>query len=400
MKIKEINILPTLRFSEFDADWKKKLIDEISTVVGGGTPDTTDKEYWNGDVVWFTPSEIKEKYLKDSVRKITELGVKKSSAKYLPINSLILSTRATVGDVGINKINCTTNQGFQNLIINQNIDHEYIYYWIIKNKKEFLKRSSGSTFPEISNKEVKKINVTLPSFDEQKKIAGFLGVVDERIDLLTQRLEKVKEYKKGVMQKIFNQEIRFRKEDGTNYPAWQEKKLGEVVKFKQGVQVPVQEQYLEYSDKVTRFIRIVDLTKNDEPVRYIKKPNSENIISKKDLFMVRYGSPGLMGLGYEGVIANNLFRLIPYNIDNISSKFLLYLLTLKKNKILSYSSSTTMPAISFSGLKLLKLNLPNKYEQEKIANFLSSIDTKIELMEKQLTETKNYKKSLLQQMLV
>ena len=143
---------PTLRFGEFDGEWSEKRLGDTSEIVGGGTPETIKKEYWDGTIQWFTPTEIKSKFISNSKKTITELGLKKSSAKLLPKGTLLFSSRATVGDVGIAQDECTTNQGFQSFIVNEDNETEFLYNWIIKNKKEFLKRASGSTFLEISKR--------------------------------------------------------------------------------------------------------------------------------------------------------------------------------------------------------------------------------------------------------
>ena len=122
-----------------------------------------------------TPTEIKSKYIKWSNRTITELGLKKSSAKVLPQGTLLLSSRATVGDVGIAVEECTTNQGFQSLIVNDNNSNEFFYNWIIMNKNEFIKRASGSTFLEISKK---------PSVNSNKEKVSILEDVDFELELI------------------------------------------------------------------------------------------------------------------------------------------------------------------------------------------------------------------------
>ena len=152
-----------LRFNNYDEDWKETKIKNIAEVVGGGTPKTEIDSYWNGDIKWYTPSEIgKTKYIKDSERHITEDGLKNSSAKLLPKNTILLSSRATVGEISITLTECSTNQGFQSLIPKNNVDTEFIYYLISNIKNEFLRRSSGSTFLEISKNEIKKIKINIP----------------------------------------------------------------------------------------------------------------------------------------------------------------------------------------------------------------------------------------------
>ena len=193
-----------LRFDKYNDDWKETKIKNIAEVVGGGTPKTDIESYWNGDIKWYTPSEIgKTKYIKDSERHITEEGLKNSSAKLLPKNTILLSSRATVGEVSIALTECSTNQGFQSLITKNNVDAEFIYYLISNIKNEFLRRSSGSTFLEISKHEIKKIKINIPSLNEQKEIGKVLSNIDKKIFYLEDRINKTQEFKKGLLQQMF-----------------------------------------------------------------------------------------------------------------------------------------------------------------------------------------------------
>jgi len=162
-KDKKVLNVPNIRFPEFKEEWKKCRLGEVATIVGGGTPDTNNSMFWNGSIQWFTPSEVgKNKYIAHSIRTISEEGLKKSSAKLLPIGTILLSSRATIGECSINTIECTTNQGFESLIINQDNYNEFFFYLIQTKRKELIRKSCGSTFLEISSNEIKKINITNP----------------------------------------------------------------------------------------------------------------------------------------------------------------------------------------------------------------------------------------------
>ena len=177
--------------------------------MGGGTPDTTVQEYWNGGIQWFTPSEIgKNKYTDKSERTITQDGLNNSSAKVLPINTILLSTRATIGESSIAKTECCTNQGFQSLIANEEITcYEYLYYLVATLKKELIRKSCGSTFLEISANEVRKIKTFIPSLEEQRKVASLLALLDERIATQIKIIEKLESLIKGLCQKLTQQDI-------------------------------------------------------------------------------------------------------------------------------------------------------------------------------------------------
>ena len=187
-----------MRFPEFEGEWKKKKLGDIANITGGGTPNTDIEEYWNGEIHWFTPSEIKSAYVDKSVRTITELGLVKSSAKLLPAGAVLLTTRATIGEVAIAQKECCTNQGFQSLVVNDGINNIFIANWIKQNKNELTKRAKGSTFAEISKSEVEKIPLVIPNTDEQNKIAKFLTLLDERIATQNKIIEQYKSLINGL----------------------------------------------------------------------------------------------------------------------------------------------------------------------------------------------------------
>ena len=169
-------------------------------VVGGGTPDTNNHKYWNGDIQWFTPSEIgRDKYVTNSLRTISEEGLNKSSAKLLPIGTILLSSRATVGECSINKVECTTNQGFQSLITKEYFSKEFVFYLMQTKRKELIRKSCGSTFLEISANEVRKIKIAVPTSKEQEKISKLLALLDERITIQNKIIEDLKKLKSAII---------------------------------------------------------------------------------------------------------------------------------------------------------------------------------------------------------
>ena len=199
---KNLNV-PHLRFPEFRGEWETKSINDLAVVIGGGTPDTTVKSYWDGEIQWFTPSEIgKNKYVDSSLRTITEEGLNNSSAKLLPPNTILLSSRATIGECSLSLRECTTNQGFQSLVSKKcNVD--FLYYLIQTKKKDLIRRSCGSTFLEISANEVRKIQVSVPSDVEQQKIAELLSLIDERIATQNKIIEDLKKLKSAISKYLF-----------------------------------------------------------------------------------------------------------------------------------------------------------------------------------------------------
>ena len=205
-KDKNLNV-PNLRFPEFSGEWESTPISTIADIIGGGTPDTSVDEYWGGNIQWFTPSEIgKEKYAYLSDRTITEAGLINSSAKLLPQGTVLLSTRATIGECSIATAECTTNQGFQSLVAKKNnVSSEFLYYIVAKIKREMLRRSCGSTFLEISANELKKIHANIPSKAEQEKLVSLLSLIDQRIETQKKIIEKCESLIRGLCEKLTRQ---------------------------------------------------------------------------------------------------------------------------------------------------------------------------------------------------
>ena len=230
----EVKNIPRIRFEGFLQDWNQSTIGDSFEIIGGGTPSTTNNEYWDGDINWFTPTEIKGREVTSSIRKITSKGLQNSSAKILPVNTLLFTSRATIGEMSFNTKECSTNQGFQSILPSTENDNRFLYYWSSLNKRVFIRKATGSTFLEISKKTLEKIYLSIPSLPEQQKIADFLTAVDKRIELLEKKKTLLETYKKGVMKKIFNQEIRFKDDKGNDFPDWKEKRLGDLFNFIRG----------------------------------------------------------------------------------------------------------------------------------------------------------------------
>lgn len=187
--------------------WKSLTVGDLAQVVGGGTPSTLNPDYWDGDIYWLTPTEINSKYVHASNRKITLNGLNNSSAKLLPKGAILLTTRATLGACSINNQDnpVCTNQGFQSLVCKNFVDNEFLYYVITEKafQKLLIKNASGSTFQEISSKNLKSISVHLPSIDEQRQIVLLLSTIDQKIDCVKRSLKALKAQKTAFMQQMF-----------------------------------------------------------------------------------------------------------------------------------------------------------------------------------------------------
>lgn len=194
--------------------WVEKKIGEVCGIMNGGTPDTKVKEFWDGDNLWITPKDmgrLTSIFVDDTERKITDAGIKNSSAKILPPDSVILSSRAPIGHLAINAKPLSTNQGCKGLIPNQNISTLYLYYFL-KNSVQLLNDlGSGTTFKELSGSKLSEVIIPLPPLSEQQNIVkqlGSLSAETKRLEANYQKkLDGLEELKKSILQKAFSGEL-------------------------------------------------------------------------------------------------------------------------------------------------------------------------------------------------
>lgn len=194
-----------LRFQTFKSDWQQYELGDITKIIGGGTPDTNTPSYWDGEINWFTPAEIGEStYVSESKRKITELGLNNSSAKLLPAKRTVLFTsRASIGNAAILQVSACTNQGFQSFIASEHLDVYFLYSMCNQIKHEANKKAAGSTFIEISGKQLAKLKVLIPELQEQQMIGELFAEFDTIIDLEKHKTELLELKKKALLQQMF-----------------------------------------------------------------------------------------------------------------------------------------------------------------------------------------------------
>ena len=169
-------------------EWKEYKLGEIAEIVGGGTPSTSNEDYWDGDIPWLSPKDLtgyNRVYIEKGARNITKEGLRKSSSKLMPAGTVLFSSRAPIGYVAIAKNEICTNQGFKSLVCNPNkLWNVFAYYWLKANTEYLQSLGTGTTFAEISGAVMKSISISIPPLSEQKRIASILSSLDDKIDLL------------------------------------------------------------------------------------------------------------------------------------------------------------------------------------------------------------------------
>lgn len=201
------------RLPGFKEEWVTKVLGDLADIRSGGTPSTLNSDYWDGDVLWCTPTDITalngHKYLGVTARKITEMGLKSSSAEIIPAGSIVMTSRATIGECAINTVPLSTNQGFKNFLPFEGVDGEFLYYLLTMQKQGFIGLCGGSTFLEIGKSQLRGYLVRLPATKaEQTAIAQVLSEMDADIAAVEARLTKARAIKQGMMQELLTGRIR------------------------------------------------------------------------------------------------------------------------------------------------------------------------------------------------
>lgn len=401
-----------MRFPEFEGEWEEKRLGEVAEIVGGGTPDTTIEEYWNGNIQWFTPSEIKASYVSKSERTITELGVQKSSAKLLPIGAILLTTRATIGETAITKNICTTNQGFQSLIVNKQSNNIFIANWIKRNTKELVKRSNGSTFLEINKSEIEKIPISIPSKVEQNKIAIFLSLIDERIEAQRKIIEGYESLIKGLSEKLFSQQIRFKNKNGNKYSDWRIKMLEEIGESFNGLSGKNKDDFGEGKLYIQYKQIFSGSTINVNECGLVNIYNGENQskVQYGDVFFtVSSETPDEIGMSSvlidevdEMYLNSFCFGVRPSSLNLVNPLYMSFLLraSIFRSKVIKLAQGSTRYNLSKVALMKLAIPLPLMEEQKQIAQFLLSIGTKIRVESSILEKYQSQKMYILQNLFI
>ncbi len=401
--------VPELRFPGFTDDWEERKLGELSNIVGGGTPSTSNPEYWDGDIDWYAPAEIGEQsYVSKSKKTITELGLKKSSARILPVGTVLFTSRAGIGNTAILAKEATTNQGFQSIVPDQNkLDSYFIFSRTNELKRYGEVTGAGSTFVEVSGKQMSKMSIMVPELSEQQKIGSFFKQLDDTIVLHQRKLDLLKEQKKGYLQKMFPKngekvpELRF----AGFADDWEERKLSEgTSKIGDGLHGTP-----NYSDNGDVFFingnnlvngKIV-ITKETKLVTESNQSKDDKLLNMDTILMSINGTIGnLAWYNNERVMLGKSAAYL--TVSNFDKKFIFsYLQTSTiKNYFLNNLTGTTIKNLGLKTIRDTTLFVPTLEEQQKIGSLFKQLDDTIALHQRKLDLLKEQKKGFLQKMFV
>lgn len=393
-------------FGPIPEDWEVKRLGEVGEVFSGGTPNTEIQEYWNGNIDWCTPTDITllngAVYIERTALKITDLGLKSSSAVLLPPNSIIVCTRATIGNAAISLHQIATNQGFKNIVPNENIDTLFLYYTIVNNKTRLIRLGNGSTFLEVSKSDFENLTIPVPPLPEQRRIVSVLSLWDTAISKQTALIEKLTLRKRGLMQQLLTGKKRLKGFEGE----WKEVRLGDVASINRGGSPRPIEKYLTKGDGYN-WIKIGDVGVN---AKYIT--NTEEKIVKEGLSKTRFVKSGdfilsnSMSFGrpyilkIDGCIHDGWLVIQEYN-KTFDIDFLYYILgydtTLAQYK--SMAAGSGVLNLNKEIVKEVILKTPSIDEQKAIASILINADKEIEIANEKLLHMQEEKRGLMQVLL-
>lgn len=393
---------PKLRFPEFKGEWESKKLGDLTEKIGDGlhgTPiysDDSDIYFINGNNLTDGKIEINE------TTKKVDLEILTKNYKKLNTNTLLISINGTIGSIAKynnEKVMLGKSVGYLNFI--ENIDFYYHVFHTETVQNFFNSELTGSTIKNLSLKTLRETNISLPSLPEQQKIAAFLTSVDERIAQLTKKKALLEQYKKGVMQKIFSQEIRFKDDNGKEFGVWEEKTLSYFLTIPEKQKPSV----IDRNKLLTVKLHTKGVFKNDNTdslslgANYFIRKKGQFIYGKQNLFN---GAFSLIPDEFDGWLSSTDVPSFNVDTNKVNPVFFLQYFSREffYKKLEDIASGSGSKRIHENVLLQLRIDLPSIQEQTKIANFLSAIDKKIEGVDKQLEQTKRWKKGLLQQMFI
>lgn len=368
--------------------WKIATIEDIAQVSSGGTPSRKNDNFWGGDIPWVTTAEVQSNVIFDTAEKITEAGLKGSSAKLFPVNTLLIAmygqgkTRGKIAKLGIE---AATNQACAAIIV-KNEHHVDYYFQFLSGQYENLRDlSNDGGQKNLSAGIIKTFSVLVPPLPEQKKIAQILSTWDKAITTTEQLLANSQKQKKALMQQLLTGKKRLLDDNGVRFSGeWKHGYLLDIAKIAKG-----------------KALSSRNLTEGSYPVIAGGKtsPYSHSEFTHENIITVSASG------AYAGYVAYHPHKIWASDCSVVAAKknsstlFVFQLLTYLQNKIYSLQSGGAQPHIYPKDLDTLKVFIPAGAEQQKIAAVLTSADQEISALQQKLDALKQEKKALMQQLL-
>ncbi len=400
---------PKVRFAGFTEVWEQRKLGEIADIVGGGTPSTSNPSYWNGDIDWYAPAEIGEQiFLTGSQKKITANGLQKCSAALLPVGTVLFTSRAGIGNTAILAKQAATNQGFQSIVPDFKIADSYFIFSRTHELKKFAEIvGAGSTFTEVSGKQMSRMPILMPKLDEQARIGTFFRHLDRLITLHQRKRERLENIKKAMLEKMFPKngadvpEVRF----AGFTEAWEQRKAIYLGRFSKGSGyskadlVPNGIPIILYGQLYTNYQFAI----SEVNTYVLRKKNS--ILSKgNEVIIPASGETAediarASSIKKRGIILGGDLNIIE-PIPSVNSEFLaLSISNGYPHRILAQKAQgKSVVHIHNSDIQDVPIAYPSREEQSRIAEFFRHLDRLITLHQRKVELLQNIKKACLEAM--
>ena len=376
--------VPKLRFKGYNDEWKGvKLKNICSDFI---VPMRDKPKEFNGNIPWCRIEDIEGNYFHGtkSNQYVSQETIDVMNLKIIPTGSVICSCSASLGTYAINTRPIITNQTFIGLVCSDKISNHFLLNLMHTQTKKLRIIAGGTTIPYISREKFEEYNIKIPNKDEQEKIASFLTLIDKKIEKQKELIELLKKYKRGLLSAIFSQKLRFKDDNGNDYPAWEEKRLENILKIKHG-----------------KSQKEIECNNGKYPILA-----TGGEIGRTNSYL--WDKPCVL-IGRKGTIDKPQYMDTPFwTVDTLfysevfkenNAKYLYYLFNTINWK--KYDESTGVPSLSAKTIERIKVTLSINYsEQLAISKILSKFDDKIQQEEFILKKLQNYKKGLLQQMFI
>lgn len=394
-------MFPRLRFKKFDGDWIAVTLESLAEVERGkfSVRPRNDPRYFGGEMPFIQTGDVtgSDVYLKGYTQTLNDDGIRVS--KVFPADTILITIAANIGDTTITQYPVACPDSVVAIQPKQDKVNTIFLKNVIDLQKDNLDSQATQNAQKNINLQVlKPLKLIVPLKEEQTQIASFLSAVDEKISQLTQKLELLSQYKQGMMQKLFSQQVRFKADDKSEFGEWEEKELKDIAEINpKSKKLPESFIYIDLeSVEKGQLLLQKNIELQDAPSR------AQRLLAKGDVLfqMVRPYQQNNYYFNLSGeYVASTGYAQIRTKLD---SKFIYYALHEKTflDEVMNRCTGTSYPAINSSDLSSIEIVIPCLEEQTKIANFLSSIDQKIEVVAQQIEQAKTWKKGLLQQMFI
>ncbi|KLE09639.1 hypothetical protein AF79_05710 [Aliarcobacter butzleri L354] len=391
------------------SSWKECKLGDVAEIIGGGTPSTSNNEFWNGNIPWLTPRDLtgySKVYISHGERFITESGLKNSSAKLMPKGSVLLTSRAPIGYVVIAENEICTNQGFKSLVPNFEIlNSEFLFYWLKSNTDYLQQLGTGTTFAEISANVVKNIDISLPPIEEQRAIAEVLSSLDDKIDLLHRQNQTLESLAQTLFRQWFIEEA---KEE------WEIKFSDapiQIIDGDRGNNYPKNSDF--FTNEYCLFLSARNVTKNGfdfSDCQFITKERDELLrkgkLSRNDVVLTTRGTVGNIAyyhelIPFENIRINSGMVILRADETKISP---LYLYILMKSplfceSVIEHTSGSAQPQLPIRDLNNVSFILPPKNIYYKFMEQVKPIYSKVFNNQKQIQTLEKLRDTLLPKLL-